>query len=166
MTPEEARSVSDELVQQKLGYQLVRLQKLLHGLSTDGADSFACIVEAYSCGDVERGAKQVLTGQSVPKGTAECDHCGRTLPEGKSIQVRARRPAGLLSWYIAAVACDSCNLSLNPEPDGLDVVATARLCAVDRGDELWLRQVTIEESSGTCYRPAMERSEKSEETDR
>lgn len=166
MTPEEARSVSDELVQQKIGYQLVRLQELLHGLSTDGVDPFACIVESYSRGDVERAANQVLTGQSVPKGTAECDHCGRSLSEGSSIQVRGRRPAGLLSWYIAAVACDSCNLSLNPEPDGLDVVATARLSTVDGDAELWLRQVAIEESSGIRYRPAAERSEKSEETDR
>ncbi len=165
MTPEEARSVSDELVQQKLGYQLVRLQELLYGLSTDGVDPFACIVESYSRGDVERAAKQVLTGQSFPESTAECDHCGRSLSEGSSIQVRGRRPAGLLSWYIAAVACDSCNLSLNPEPDGLDVVATARLSAVDADDGLWLQQVTIEESSGTCYSPAVERSEKPEETD-
>ncbi len=166
MTPEEARIISDdEVVQQKLGYQLNRLQELLQGLSTDGDDPFACIVEAYSHGDVERAAKQVLTGQSFPKSTAECDHCGRTLSEGSPIQIRGRRPAGLLNWYIGTLACDSCNLPLNPKPDGLDVVATARLSAVDRGDELWLRQASIEESSGTCYRAVAERSGKPEETD-
>jgi len=82
MTTEEARIVSDELIQQKLGYQLVRLQELLQGLSTDGTDPFACIVEAYSGDDVEKAAKQVLTGQSFPKSTAECDHCGRSPSEG------------------------------------------------------------------------------------
>jgi len=165
MTAEEARSVSDELIQQKLGYQLVRLQELLQGLSTDGTDPFACIVEAYSSDDVEKAAKQVLTGQSFPKSTAECDHCGRSLSEGSSIQVRGRRPAGLLTWYIGAFACDSCNLTLNPKPDGLDVVATARLSSVDHGEGLCLRQVTIEQLSGSCYRPAGGRSAKPEETD-
>lgn len=166
MTPEDARRNStDELVQQKLGYQLIRLQELLQGLSTDGDDPFACIVEAYSRGDVERAAKQVLTGQSFPKSTSECDQCGRSLSDGSSIQVRGRRPAGLLNWYIGALACNSCNLPLNPKPDGLDVVATTRLSTVDCGHELWLRQVSIAESSRTCYRPVAEWSEKSEETD-
>jgi len=111
------------------------------------------VIESYSRRKVELAAEQALSGWTFPRGIT-CDSCNRELASSKSISVRARRPTGLLTWFLDVCVCDDCEVMLDPETDGIDVVASARITRWDdpEGERpLLLSEVSVEEASGTQY---------------
>jgi hypothetical protein len=147
--------LDDDLVALKLTYQFDRVLQLLECLAADASSEtpFVSVIESYSRRKVESAAEQVLSGWSLPRGIT-CDSCDQALASSKSISVRARRPMGLLTWFLDACVCDDCEVMLDPETDGIDVVASARITRWDdpEGERpLLLSEVSVEEASGTQY---------------
>jgi len=147
--------LNDDQVALKLRHQFDRVLHLLECLTADidSESPFVSVIETYSRRKVESAAEQALSGWSLPRGIT-CDSCDQTLASSKSISVRARRPMGLLTWFLDACVCDDCEVMLDPETDGIDVVASAGLTRWDdpeRERPLLLSEVSVEEASGTQY---------------
>ncbi|AUX08305.1 hypothetical protein AArcSl_0655 [Halalkaliarchaeum desulfuricum] len=156
MTRVTEEDLDDEMVVRKLTYQVDRTLQLLECLAVDEGESepFVSVVESYSRQKVEVAAEQALTGWSLPKDTS-CCNCGRNLVPYKSVTVRARRPLGLLTWFMDAWVCEDCDVALDPDPDSMDVIASAWITRWDAPDEsrtMVLSDIAVEEASGTQYR--------------
>lgn len=155
MTRISENELNDDQVALKLKYQFDRVLQLLECLAADASSEtpFVSVIESYSRRKVKPAAEQALSGWSLPRGIT-CDSCDQALASSKSISVRARRPMGLLTWFLDACVCEDCEVMLDPEPDGIDVVASARITRWDDpegGRPLLLSEVSVEEASGTLY---------------
>lgn len=148
--------LTDEMVVRKLTYQFDRTLQLLECLIVDNGETepFVSVVSSYSQQNVEFAAEQALTGWSLPKDTT-CSECGQSLVPYKPVTVVARRPLELLTWFLDACVCDECDATLDPQPDSMDVVASAWITEWDDPEDMrpmMLSEVTVEESSGTRSR--------------
>ena len=148
--------LDDDMVVRKLTYQFDRTLQMLECLVVDeeGGEPFVSVIESYSRQKVEFAAEQALTGWPLPKGTT-CSSCGRNLVSYESVTVRARRPLGLLTWFLDDCVCEDCDIDLNPETDSLDAIASAWITEWDDprgGQAMLLSDIDVEDVSGTQYR--------------
>lgn len=147
--------LDDDRVALKLTYQFDRVLQLLECLAAEagGEAPFVSVIESYTRRKVELAAEQALSGWSLPHGMT-CDRCDQPLATSESVTVRARRPMELLTWFLDACACDSCEVMLDPDPDGIDVIASARVMRWDDPEgerQMTLSDISVEEASGTQY---------------
>lgn len=152
--------LDDDRVALKLTYQFDRVLHLLECLAAeaDGEAPFVSVIESYTRRKVEIGAEQALSGWSLPRGMT-CDSCDQPLAPSESVTVRARRPMELLTWFLDACACDDCEVMFDPEPDGIDVIASARVTRWDNPEgerRMTLNDISVEEASGTQYYESQE----------
>ena len=147
--------LTDDMVIRKLTYQFDRTLQLLECLAAENNESapFVSVIESYSRQKVELAAEQILTGWSLPDDTT-CTECEKELFRNASITVRARRPLGLLTWYIDSCVCSECDVTLDPEPDSMEVIAAARITEWNDPSNyrsMMLSDIDIEDASGTRY---------------
>jgi len=128
--------LDSQILQQKLSYRLGRVQQLLGAIPSEHGetDREVHIADSYSLKQLEMAVEQALSGFSLPE--VVCSKCERILTPAREVVVRARRPLGLMTWYLDDCVCLDCVLELEPKPDSFDVLASAQTTNWNDPDQL------------------------------
>lgn len=147
--PSEDELGSQEL-RQKLSYRLQRVQQLLEAIPSEHEETNleVRVTETYSSEQLVMAVEQALSGFSLSE--TVCSECERTLTPAREVSVRARRPLGVMTWYLDDCVCPECGLELEPKPDSFDALVSAQVTSWDDPEELrpyLLADISIREVS-------------------
>ena len=128
--------LDSKILQQMLSYRLGRIQQLLEVISSEHeeTDREVHIADSYSLKQLEMAVKQALSGFSLSE--VACSKCERILTPAREVVIRARRPLGLMTWYLDDCVCPGCEIELKPKPDSFDVLVSAQITSWDDPEKL------------------------------
>lgn len=136
MTRPSENELDSQILQQKLSYRLGRVQQLLAAIPSEHEETNVevHVADSYTSEQLEMAVEQALSGFSLPE--VVCSECERVLTPAREVIIRARRPLGVMTWYLDDCVCPECGLKLEPKPDSFDALVSAQITSWDDPEEL------------------------------